>query len=264
VEEINTTLQSHTQPKEEKTLDVIISQLENIEETLKVLKMSSPSNICGVFGNWKQIAHFDTKRGDPCPQGFRTFTNGTTFQRACGRTNTTAGCVSVKFPVLFEYQQVCGIVKGYQVGSTEGFPPPGLLPIDSHYVDGVSITQGNPKRHLWTYAAGLSELYSRGQYRCPCARTDTSDRSSVPDYVGEHFYCESGFVSTYRHGMVIWDDPLWDGKGCHAPRNDCCKRFGWFHREVLTSSDDIELRICASSGFSNEDIAIESYEIWTM
>ena len=29
--------------------------------------------------------------------------------------------------------------------------------INSYYVDGISITHGNPRQHVWTYAAGIQE-----------------------------------------------------------------------------------------------------------
>ena len=34
--------------------------------------------------------------------------------------------------------------------------------------------------------------------------------------------CESGFVGAYPR-RVAWEDPLWDGEGCHASGNRCCK-----------------------------------------
>ena len=42
----------------------------------------------------------------------------------------------------------------------------------SHYVDGVSITYGTPRRHIWTYASGLSDdgNNNNGVYNCPCAK----------------------------------------------------------------------------------------------
>ena len=38
--------------------------------------------------------------------------------------------------------------------------------INSHYVDGLSLTRGNPRKHIWTYMAGLKEdnSYNGGIY----------------------------------------------------------------------------------------------------
>ena len=62
----------------------------------------------------------------------------------------------------------------------------------------------------------------------------------------------------------IWEDPLWDGQRCHNSGNQCCNRYGWFHREVQASSEYIELRICADQTYTNEDIPIDQFEIWVM
>ena len=83
-------------------------------------------------------------------------------------------------------------MRGYQDYSPDGFHT-GTDSIDSHYIDGISITHGNPRTHLWSYAAGLTESQNETLRGCPCARPDPTDQSGVPTFVGEHFYCESGF-----------------------------------------------------------------------
>ena len=83
--------------------------------------------------------------------------------------------------------------------------------------------------------------------------TPINDRRYVPTFVGEHFYCESGFSGTTFHNRVVWEDPLWDGQNCVAPGNKCCEHYGWFHRIVSSSTDNIELRICTDEGMSDED-----------
>ena len=249
-------------------LDTIQTLNQTLTDRLLYLESQVFVTLCNITSaNWRRIAYFDTAQGDSCPTGLRTVTNTTTNQTACGRTNTGGGCTSVPIPVQVSYSQVCGIVKGYQDYSTDAFHPftYGRNTIDTYYVDGVSITHGSPRRHLWTYASGLSELHGHEPYRCPCARSNPSDRSGVPSFVGEHFYCESGFSGSTYHNRVVWEDPLWDGQNCVAPGNKCCERYGWFHRDVPSSTDDIELRICADSGISsNEDTLINHYEFWVM
>ena len=155
---------------------------------------------------------------------------------------------------------------GYQDRSPDAFDPfiTEYNTIDTFYVDGVSLTHGSPRRHLWTYAAGVSELYSSERVRCPCAGSNPNDHRYVPTFVGQHFYCESGFPGTTYHNRVVWEDPLWDGQNCVAPGNKCCERHGWFHRDVSSSTDDIELRICSDQAISNEDTLINHYEFWVM
>ena len=66
--------------------------------------------------------------------------------------------------------------------------------IDQTYVDGLSITRGSPRQHLWALAVGLSKNYDSGQ-ACPRDH-DPFNFDNVPDFVGDHFYCESGFATS--------------------------------------------------------------------
>ena len=206
VDKLNNSVLQAMQSRKQELLNIVMAKLKTMNETLNMLKLYLPSSKCGIFGKWRRIAYFDTTIGHSCPNGLRTVTNTTTNQKACGRTNTGGGCASVPIPVQDSYSQVCGIVKGYQEGSPDAFQSKywGPTTIDTFYVDGVSITHGSPRRHLWTYAAGATELYSLELVRCPCARSDPNLRSHVPTFVGEHFYCESGYSGTTYHNRVVW------------------------------------------------------------
>ena len=62
------------------------------------------------------------------------------------------------------------LVIGYQKGTTDEFHPGrGDASINSHYLDGISITYGIPRKHLWSYAAGLSEISIYDHVKCPCS-----------------------------------------------------------------------------------------------
>ena len=67
----------------------------------------------------------------------------------------------------------------------------------------------------------------------------------LTDFVGDHFYCESGFT-TSTSGKTVWSDPLWDGAGYVADTAHSCDRHGWFHREIEPTQDDIEVRWCGN------------------
>ena len=99
------------------------------------------------------------------------------------------------------------------------------------YVDGVSITLDDPRKHVWTYAVGLSddEIYEYGN--CPCARHSALE---APVLVGDNYYCESGNIGTFNISTLYTEDPLWDGKQC-LPGNSCCDRTGqpWFFHQLL-------------------------------
>lgn len=213
---------------------------------------------CGGVG-WKTVAFVNMS--DPtevCPGTWTEVSNGQ--QRACGKQSTAAGCD----PELFstggeEYNEVCGRIFGHQYSSTDGFavyhaPSPS---IDDPYVDGVSVTHGTPRIHIWTHAAGYSEIAGDPPSRCPCDNFDGGPLPSIPSFVGEDYFCETGYID---HSAVI-GDTLWDGQDCGA----CCTFNSppWFSVALPSStSDDIELRICCDEPHSNEDVYIELLELY--
>ena len=69
------------------------------------------------------------------------------------------------------YNKICGRIKGFQKGSTDAFQNGQANSIDHQYVDGISITLGRPRKHVWTYAAGSSDDYNFPPPNCPCANT---------------------------------------------------------------------------------------------
>lgn len=63
------------------------------------------------------------------------------------------------------------------------------------YVDGVSITYGTPREHIWTYAIGntdKSNFLPRFATNCPCSQFPGH---LPPSFVGTNYYCESGRLS---------------------------------------------------------------------
>ena len=125
-----------------------------------------------------------------CPTSLRQIN---TPAKLCGR-RTAPGCSSVTYPVDgIRYNKVCGQARGYQYHTTDAFGRVviGATDINS-YVDGVSITYGNPRHHLWTYASGVSDDYNLGGCcNCPCAKYPGPN---PPAFVGLDYYCESGIT----------------------------------------------------------------------
>ena len=65
---------------------------------------------------------------------------------------------------------------------------------------------------------------------------------------------------------VYIDDPVWDGKGCSS-ENNCCSdpNLPWFYRQLpLTTSDDIETRLCRNEPSSLEDVLIRDLQLYIM
>ena len=111
-------------------------------------------SLCNSSAGWMRVAYLNMS--DPteeCPPGFRLYNQNET--RACGRPALSpAGyCQSVKFPSYdVSYSEVCGRVTGYQYASVDGIDPYRLQNnnLNAAYVDGVSLTCGNPRKHIWT------------------------------------------------------------------------------------------------------------------
>ena len=214
---------------------------------------------CNITGGWMRLAYFNmTEPGASCPTSLRQID---TPAKLCGRL-TAPGCSGITFPTDgIRYSKVCGQARGYQYNSISAFGESSNN-IDTTYVEGVSITYGFPRQHLWTYAVGLSDddNHDGGRHNCPCA---TPPGGNPPAFVGQDYYCESGFTGAYRASLAL-DDPLWDGDGC-GPGNNCCNQTGlpWFYRTLSQEvGDDIEVRLCANSGTGDEEVYVELVEIF--
>ena len=217
---------------------------------------------CDEDGGWMRIAYLDmTEPNGKCPSGFDVVTDP---KRACIRTNVpvSGGCTSVKYYTQgMKYTKVCGRVRGYQRGTTDAFAAyhnNDALTLNSGYVDGVIITQGQPIRgHIWTFAAGSDEIRV-DKYGCPC--TSGTFTGTVPQFIDNDYFCESGTATSGSD--VFADDPLWDGQDCPSG-NTCCtdRNPPWFCREVDPSTSVIELRVCTDS-INDEDIQLELVEIY--
>ena len=224
-----------------KTMKELTECLEDVKSQLSAIKTLIESEKCNITGPWRRVVYINPTLNNSCPSGLRKVSIPNTNKQACGGT-VDKGCSSVIFRVDQNYTDICGIVQGYQFYSPNAFYGDLSKTIDDTYVDGISITQGSPRRHVWTYAA----YYVEGSGNtCPCATSNGRVDHPPPSFVGDDYYCETGFVS--RAQRVAWEDPLWDGKGCSRPEDRCCQRFGWFHKTVPSSDDHIELRWCVGS-----------------
>ena len=222
----------------------------------------------GNRGGWMRVVNIN--KGDACPSGWTKYNSYCTGGSA-------AGCYSAIFSTnSTSYSKVCGKVVGYQKGSMDAFYPyarshgkytdvytPVTISrsLDGVYVDGISITFGNPRKHVWTYAVGLSDNHNYSAVNCPCAKYPGPDS---PTYVGNHYYCESGNTGTFDATQLYNNDPLWDGTGC-LPENSCCYDAGmpWFFRQFPTTAiGDIEFRICHDQIFADEGIAVEQIQLY--
>ena len=215
--------------------------------------------LCGSRGGWTRLAYLDMSDAtQSCPSGFRLYQSGGV--RACGRPVSNNGsCVSVQFPSNdISYSQVCGRVVGYQYGSPDAvydFHGSNRNNLNGDYIDGVSITHGSPRQHVWTLMA------DNGAPNCPCASNNLPQ-----SFIGNHYYCEAASTSCCGDTSLYTSDPLWDGQGCYSSETACCSAPGlpWFHRDYgnTTTTDYIELRVCADQETTDEDVPVSFYEIY--
>ena len=229
-----------------------------------------PSEICGGPGR-RRVAFINMN--DPnqdCPQGLSL----TDYSiRSCGRAHTggaftgSFNCSSVTFPVDSEYSQVCGRAIAYRWGHNVGFwgYNSGGHNIDGQYVDGLSLTHGSPRTHIWTFASGLfngTSGDSFSQHRCPC---DPGNTYGSPPFVGNDYFCDSVVTADnwdVNQFRFYPDNALWDGQDhlntCYGLNNP-----PWFNKTLpVSTTDDIELRICFGVDSTQANIGINLLEVY--
>ena len=194
-------------------------------------------------GGWTRVAYLDmTNTSHNFSGGFDEFTYQEQ-QFCCGSaTYSTHG---------IEYSQVCGRVTAYQVSYTSaflGYSIGNQLTLEGVYVDGVSITYGEPPRlHIWT-AAAANEGQSDDRV-CPCTKTNSEYTGSIPPFIGQDYFCDTAATQSTTSGRVYLFNPLWDGLSCGST-STCCtfNNPPWFCKQLPEpTTDGIEVRICKYS-----------------
>ena len=212
---------------------------------------------CGSTGGWTRLASVDITKGDDCPTGWaKSSKDGTNF---CRSPSDSAGCYSVLFSSKgFSYQKVCGMARGYQKGQPDAF----------FHGDGLFITHGEPRQHIWTYVAGYSDGENAAGHfvsNCPCAAKPGNISSSFTEIT--NYYCEAGVADTVPDlNGYYFSDPLWDGADCPTG-NTCCdnSNLPWFYKELDSATmDAVEVRICTDEPFSNEAVLVDQLELYIL
>ena len=237
-------------------LDTKINNLTSL--ILRNTDMEPQSN-CGP-GLWWRVAHLNMS--DPtqqCPSVWREYNESGV--RACGRRTTSTGsCAAKCYLTSSQYSRVCGRVIGYQVASPDTFGSHGDHRIN---FDGINITSGAQRDHVWSYVAGLNEIQSQphSDSKCPCSITNGLD---PPPSIGDNYYCESGNpTNDWEGNQLFTEDKLWDGQQCEGT---CCNTTmspPWFSVQLpAPTTDMIEVNICGDESTDNEDTPIELLEIY--
>ena len=227
---------------------------------------------CDGKGGWMRVGYLNmSEPGATCPPGLTLRQFSSIDHGVCGLSIGTRYATTFFPSHAIQYNMICGQIRGYQFRAPDAFPPLGgqkggpIIDNCNTYVDGVTITYGsNPRKHIWTYACGLSEGHSWGDLLCPC--NTRSFGTTSPNFVGNDNYCESGLPEGQWWQDVLYSsDPLWDGQQCNGNERPCCTnpKMPWFIKTLNeTTTEDIELRVCASQGYSDEDTPLDIIELY--
>ena len=212
---------------------------------------------CGG-GVWMRIGEINmNRRFSQCPGTLqRVYINN---GRYCYRRSSP--CSTVSFDSFGKnYTEVCGYVKAYQYGSPDAFQSNN--PSIGFYGEGISVTHGSSKSHLWSYIMG-SRYPSRSYYgssgNCPCNTYGST--SSAISQVGTNYYCDSGVQSNSNPSsstLYTSYGVLWSRSSICRSYSTCCNDPDqpWFKATTNTSTNDnVDLNWCASSSVGDEEAA---------
>ena len=185
----------------------------------------------GISGGWMRVATLPKHRNGTaqCFPNFIYYEGSNRTQ--CVRNDTAAGCTSVIFPVFgVEYSHVCGEVRAYGKKTPDGFRVTEKT-IDETYVDGISLTykQEDSRRHLWTFASKHSNHQT------------TSCGSNKPSFVMNNFSC-----------MKLVND----NRNSYNFSKNFSRTLG------APTTSNIEMRVCRDGVRSNEDIILNTVEMY--
>lgn len=249
--------------------------IDQIKADVRNILRNYSTDICDGTSGWNRIAFLDMS--DPtmqCPGIWREILNSTVVNstvpglRACGGVRLgDRVCDSNVFPNIagIAYRQVCGRMVGYQLSAPDAFRPyheGSVRNIEGAYLDGVSVTHGSvgSRQHIWSFAVGESET-SSSTASCPC---NAGTSVTIPPFVGNDYFCESG-VSVVNCAEVYYgDDPLWDGMNCD-PSSTCCEfNSPPYFTKTLSSptTDGLEVRLCSYDSGCISDIAVSFIELY--
>ena len=232
--------------------EILIEYVANITTTTYTIPA------CGGSG-WRRVALLDMS--DPaqtCPEQWRLYEQDTV--RACGRQTSGGGsCDSVTFNSSGNaYTQVCGRVTGYQYASPDASEDFGdfMFDINDYYLDGVSITYGSPRQHIWSLFTALRNSQ--------CCSEQHFSNVEPYSFIGNNTFCDTGSNTSGWVYELYTSYPLWDGSTQCANNPNCCASYpGPLFHTILASpsTSDIEVRICGDQATTDEDNPVGLVEI---
>ena len=216
--------------------DILQSARRNTSAAIQqVLSEITATPPCGGPG-WRLAVSLDMS--DPSQQCPSPWRESPTPVRSCFKgSGDPGGCLGVSFPVSGSaYDRVCGYVTALSERTVDGFHA-GPDDIDDSYIDGVSVTRGTPREHIWTFA-------TQGGLNCPC-----SGGASPPSFVEGNYFCNG----QPNQALYSMDCPTCCSFDAPPPFSATLK---------TRNSDDVEVRICTDQEAGNEAAHISYLEMF--
>lgn len=205
---------------------------------------------------FRHIASLDMDiPGQSCPPNLKLKTIGS--NRLCQRTTNGAGCDSVIIPTGGQrYKKVRGRIAGYAFKSPDAFRRLGgtYNSINDPYLDGVSITYGNPRSHVFSYAVSGG---SNPAYTCPEIGNAATKQ---PGFVRNNFICVVASELKPANSNSFFDVPLWTTLGNCA--GDCPDNLHFCVTLSRATTKHLELRVCTDQSKNDEEIYIKSFDFY--
>ena len=219
-------------------LEAIRAQLsEMVSDTLA---------FCGGPG-WRRVAYLNmSEPNTTCPDQWRLFQRGSLS--LCGRKELhSASCDSVHYStkriIGYQYNTPDVALHHFYDGT------PGNQ-INEPYLDGVSVTYGKHRKHIWSFFAAYVP------HDC-CDKRHLNHTGSLR-FIGGNSFCDSAHEGSHPEGNLFTEHRLWGSVSICTPGSG-----PWFYVNLsLPSIQDIELRVCGDESVGNEDTPLELVEIY--
>ena len=223
---------------------------------IKVYCEMNEATCGGVSGGWMRVTSLDMKESSAkCPSSLCL---NATAPRTCRRCYTPGkiNFAAETYQVGVSYSSVCGRLIAFQVGRPNAYSLNFSLG-----VDGISLTYGSPERNIWTFIAAE---YNWPSSTCPCIIPNSIKVPAPPDFISNHYFCDTALNVSSEKAEFYSENPLWDGVGCQG-KNQCCSFNNppWFHRKLPESSSmPIVMKIGLNEPPTNEDLGVEVIDIY--
>ena len=206
-------------------------------------------------GGWALVFRYN--EGSPCPSGWAS------APRGCQRP-TDAPQAATFALAPYAYTEMRGEVRALAFGVSDAFRD-NFDDVNTTFVDGVVISVGNPRRHIFTFADGETDAFPANVIsitsECPCA-----GGTGAPPFVGADFLCEEprdsfdvdGGARFYDETDVLFDGLDVDDPACLGAPESAPS----FRTSLPRTTDAVELRLMSNDASSNEDTAVIHVELW--